>query len=244
MRKPDIYPSPEALCVAAADFWLAAYSAAIIEHDDFHVALSGGTTPKHLYEKLATPEYQSKINWQKVHIYFGDERFVPLDHPDSNYKMASDALLSKVDCPASNIHAVAVNLASAELAAAHYEMLLEKQLPKNDKNTSQFDLVLLGLGTDGHTASLFPGTDAVNESQKLCRGVFVKKLESWRVSITFPVINNAKKILLLSEGRSKIEIINTLTDEKTPEQLFPVQHVRQSNGFFWYVDQAAIGSNS
>jgi len=250
MKLPSSYPSPSALCTAAADFWLAAYSAAILEHGSFHVAFSGGTTPKKLYEKLATPAYQSKIDWQKVHIYFGDERFVPLDHPDSNYNMASKALLSHINCPAENIHPVSVESGSAEKAAALYEATLRNHLPANNlptnnlsistENKPQFDLVLLGLGPDGHTASLFPGTDAVNEKVKLCRAVFVEKFDSWRVSITFPVINNAKKILLLSEGSSKADIIKSLTDDNTPELQYPVQHVSQTNGFSWYVDGAAV----
>ncbi|MDH3327427.1 MAG: 6-phosphogluconolactonase [Gammaproteobacteria bacterium] len=239
MRSPNIYPSADELCSAAADFWLAAYSAAVIEHGSFHVALSGGTTPKRLYEKLATAPYQSKINWQNVHIYFGDERFVPLDHPDSNYNMANTALFALIDCPPSNIHPVSVESESADFAANQYEAVLLKELPKNSNNTPQFDLVLLGLGPDGHTASLFPGTDAVNEKIKLCRAVFVTKLDSWRVSITFPVINDAKNILLLSEGSGKVDIIKTLTDKNTPELSYPIQYVRQTSGFFWYADKAA-----
>ncbi len=238
MKKPTIFPTPDALCSAAADFWLTAYSAAILSHGSFHVALSGGTTPKKLYEKLATPTYQSKIEWGKVHFYFGDERFVPLDHPDSNYKMAKNALLSKIDCPASHIHPVAVEQESAEAAAAQYGTTLTQHLPANNK----FDLVLLGLGADGHTASIFPGTDAVNEKSKLCRAVFVKKMDSWRVTITFVVINNATNVLLLSEGSTKAHIINTLLAVDTPEFQFPVQHVHQSEGFFWYIDQAAISA--
>lgn len=254
MKQPTIYPTPDKLCEAAADFWLAAYSAAIIEHDSFHVAFSGGTTPKKLYEKLATSSFQSKINWKKVHIYFGDERFVPLDHADSNYNMANNALLNGIDCPEANIHTVNVAANDAEAAAAEYEATLVKYLPQNNKNKPQFDLVLLGLGPDGHTASLFPETDAVNEKEKLCRAVYVgnfcgKRMDSWRVSITFVAINSAAKILLLSEGSSKADIIKSLTTlqntsqttSQTNDLQYPVQHVRQDHGFFWYADQAAIG---
>lgn len=239
MKKPIVYPSPEELCTAAADFWVAAYAAAVIAHDSFHVALSGGTTPKKLYEKLATAAYQSKINWHKVHIYFGDERFVPLDHADSNYNMAAKALLSKTDCPAANIHAVNVTSDSAEAAATQYETTLMKYVPIAQAQ-ARFDLVLLGLGPDGHTASLFPDTPAVNEKKKQCTAVYVEKLESWRVSITFTAINNANKILLLSEGSAKKEIIQALTSQSDSERHYPVQYVRQTDGFFWYVDQAAI----
>jgi len=239
MKHPTVYPSPETLCTAAADFWVAAYSAAIIARDSFHVAFSGGTTPKKLYEKLATPEYQSKINWHKVHIYFGDERFVPLDHDDSNFKMVNQALLINIDCPATNIHPVNVSLHSAEAAAKQYEKTLIQHLPSS--NGPQFDLVMLGLGPDGHTASLFPDTDAVNETTKQCVAVYVKKMDSWRVSITFTAINNAHKILLLSEGSSKQEIIRAVTNnDEATTFLYPIQRVRQSDGFFWYADQAAV----
>jgi len=263
MRSPDIYPTANDLCEAAADFWLAAYAAAVIEHDSFHVALSGGTTPKKLYERLATPAYQEKINWKKVHIYFGDERLVPLEHTDSNYNMAKKAMLSQINCPDSHIHHAPVELftglspseqssnreqnKAAEAVARKYDELLQKSLPSApDKQPTkkaispQFDLVLLGLGPDGHTASLFPGTEAVNVTDRLCSAVFVERLKSWRISITFPVINNAKKILLLSEGSSKVDIIKELTNKDTPTLKYPVQHVRQTNGFFWYVDQAAV----
>jgi len=240
MQSPEIYATADELCTAAADFWVANYAAAMIEHGSFHVALSGGTTPKRLYQKLATPEYLAKINWKNVHIYFGDERFVPLDNKDSNFNMANTAFLSTIDCPDSNIHPVAVDSTSAIEAAEQYEIELRNHLPVNNDNQPQFDLVLLGLGPDGHTASLFPGTDAVKEQEKLCTGVYVEKLDSWRISITFPVINQAKKILLLSEGHSKIEIIKTLTDKNTPENSYPVQRVRQSSGFFWFADKAAV----
>ena len=242
MQKPDIYPNSSALCTAAAEFWLTSYTQAIAAHGQFYVALSGGTTPKRLYEKLAAEPYRNKINWQDVHIFFGDERFVALDHPDSNFNMANTALLSQVDIPRDNIYPVPVDTGSAEVAADLYAKTLKNTLPDSSTGIPQFDLVLLGLGPDGHTASLFPGTSAVEETEKFCSAVYVEKFDSWRVSITFPIINAARDILLLTEGSGKHDIIEQLTNDNIADNQYPIQRVKQTN-FHWFADQAAMQGN-
>lgn len=239
MQKPDVYPDSNKLCTAAADFWLKCYAKAIAEHGQFYVAFSGGTTPKRLYEKLATGSYRNKINWQDVHIFFGDERFVALDHPDSNFNMANTALLSQVNIPGDNIHPVPVDVESAEAASVLYADTLKNTLPHSPADIPQFDLVLLGLGPDGHTASLFPGTPAVEETKKYCSAVYVEKFDSWRVSITFPIINAARNILLLTEGSGKHKIIKQLTNDNIADNQYPIQRVKQTN-FHWFADQAAM----
>ncbi|HFE38401.1 MAG TPA: 6-phosphogluconolactonase [Gammaproteobacteria bacterium] len=236
---PEIYENSLSLHRAAADYFLKVYQAAVTSQDMFHVALSGGTTPKHLYKLLAQSEYAEQIDWSKVSVYFGDERFVPHTHNDSNFKMASQALLQHVAIPETNIHKVATNLATAQLAAEDYEMQLMQHLPKNDFNKIQFDLILLGLGPDGHTASLFPDTNILQQQTKYCDAVFVKKFNSWRISITFPVINQAKHILLLSEGAAKSDIVYALSQTNAENLIYPVQMIKPQNTMHWYIDKSA-----
>lgn len=239
MISPTIYEDSPTLHIAAADYFLKIYQTCIDKQRTFHVALSGGTTPKYLFQLLAKPPYADRINWSKVHVYFGDERFVPHTHDDSNFKMASQALLDHVKLPQANIHPVATHLETAQLAAENYQSVLNESLSKDANGTPQFDLVLLGLGPDGHTASLFPETDILQQYNKLCDAVFVKKFDSWRISITFPVINNARHILLLSEGDGKIEIIKELVNAGEDEEKYPVQRIKPKNEMCWYIDKAA-----
>jgi len=234
MITPNIFDNSSSLHIAAADYFLKVYNSSITQQDAFHVALSGGTTPKHLFQLLAKPPYIDKIDWSKVSIYFGDERFVAHSHDDSNFKMASQALLNHVNLPKDNIHPVATNMENATVAADNYNQLLAENLP-----SSRFDLILLGLGPDGHTASLFPGTGILTETKKLCDAVYVEKFDSWRTSITFPVINQAKHILLLSEGKGKIDIIQELVNAKPDEVKYPIQMIQAENEMRWYIDKAA-----
>jgi len=239
MIKPKIFESAKVLHKAAADYFLSCYKNAVTEHGDFHIALSGGGTPRALYQLLAEEPYKSAIDWQKVHCYFGDERFVAHDHQDSNFKMATEALLSHVDFNENHIHAVPTELSDAKTAAEAYENTLKKHLPKNSDQQLSFDLVLLGLGTDGHTASLFPDTTALTEEQALCVAVYVEKMQSWRVTITFPVINQAKHILLLSESVTKADIIKSLSEWTDPTPGYPIQRVNPQFEMCWYIDNAA-----
>jgi len=239
MISPTIFKDSPTLHIAAADYFLKIYQKCIEEKNVFHVALSGGTTPKYLFQLLAKSPYAEKINWSKVHIYFGDERFVPHTHDDSNFKMASQALLEHVELPQANIHQVATDLANAHLAAENYQSIMNEFLSKDANGTPQFDLVLLGLGPDGHTASLFPDTDILQQHKKLCDAVFVKKFNSWRISITFPVINHAKHILLLSEGDGKVDIVKELVNIEQNEKKYPVQMIKPENEMCWYIDKAA-----
>jgi len=240
MKKPSIYENSSDLCIAAADFFVTRYQKAIQDHGVFHIALSGGSTPKRLYEMLATSTYCEKIDWSNVHFFFGDERYVPYSHDDSNYRMANLALFSQIDIPTENIHAMPVDEPDAKLAAQAYETELTEQLIHSNNDLPQFDLVLLGLGADGHTASLFPGTDAIHEQNHYCCAVYVEEKQSWRISLTFPIINNAVHILLLSEGEAKREIIQKLTALPADSRKFPIQYVNQDSRFSWYADSDAI----
>lgn len=239
MIKPDIFENSSSLHIAAADYFLARYQDALKRHNAFHVSLSGGTTPKYLYQILAKSPYCEQIEWKKVYIYFGDERFVAHSHDDSNYKMASQALLLNVSIPPNNIHAVATELANASAAAEDYQQQLSQHLPNDDQGNAQFDLVLLGLGPDGHTASLFPGTAILDEYDKLCDAVYVEKFDSWRISLTYAAINNASSILLLSEGSGKADIIHELVNSPSSDKKYPIQSVTPSNNMHWFIDKAA-----
>ena len=234
MISPTIFRDAKQLHESAAEHWIRCCSEAITRHGSFHVALSGGTTPKALFQLLASNPYVTTIPWDKIHFYF-----VPKEHNDSNFKMASDAMLSKIPCNPQQIYAVDTSLVDAATAAAAYEQLLKDKLPKDPQGVQHFDLVLLGLGPDGHTASLFPDTAALTENNKTCTAVYVEKFKSWRITITFPVINLANNILLMSEGAGKADIIKELLINKKDTLTYPVQRIEPQGNMLWYVDKAA-----
>src|SRR5918994_2807823 len=170
------------------------------------VALSGGSTPQHLYSLLASPDYKAQIPWSNVELFWGDERCVPPDHPESNFRMAQEALLSKIKIPSENIHRMRGEQES-QAAAAEYEKELQKIFGLNSGALPRFDLILLGIGEDGHTASLFPNSDALNETKHLVVAPFVAKLNSYRLSLTLPVLNNAANVWFLVMGTSKADAV-------------------------------------
>jgi 6-phosphogluconolactonase len=221
--------------VAAAEFQTAAESA-IAEHDWFSVALSGGNTPRSFYSLLAQ-EYKTALPWNKIHFFFGDERYVPADHPDSNYRMANEALFSQISIPAENIHRVRTEL-SPESAASEYESELRSQFGLKSNDLPRLDLVLLGLGDDGHTASLFPGSAAVQETSCLVVANWVEKFQGFRITLTFPVLNHAAEVLFLVSGASKAQILREVLGSGTTE--FPAQRVRPDHGrLLWLADKDA-----
>jgi 6-phosphogluconolactonase len=213
------YNSYESLSTAAAHFFTATYSRSIAAHDKFTVALSGGNTPKRLYELLATPEFSKNINWKKVFIFFSDERYVPHTDLESNFKMAADTLLNHIAIPRKNIFAIPVSV-TPKKDAAGYEALVKKIT--SDTKFS-FDLVLLGMGADGHTASLFPGNDILNEKTRLVKEVFLKEKNIYRISFTLPLLNRAKQILLLVNGEEKKSILQRVSSNRKTKTPLPVQ---------------------
>jgi len=214
-------------------------NASMNQHGAFHFALAGGSTPKVVYERLAAPEYRNQINWQKTHIWFGDERCVPADHPDSNYRMAFQALLNQVSVPESNIHRIAGEQ-QPEQAVNHYADELDRHIPKSAQGFPVFDLMLQGLGPDGHTASLFPETPALEVNDRSVTAVYVEKMDSWRVSMTFPVLNAASNLLFLVAGAGKSEIILDLFHQNNSDRKpYPVEMLRPSGCVEWFLDEAA-----
>jgi 6-phosphogluconolactonase len=207
----------------------------------FAVALSGGSTPRALYSLLAGDEFQSQVPWNRVHFFWGDERCVPPEHPDSNYRMAFETLLSKAPVPEKNIHRIEGE-EKPEIAAAKYEKAIRDFFQLADSELPRFDLILLGLGDDGHTASLFPGSEALQETRRLAVATYVEKLKSHRVTLTLPVLNHAANIFFLVAGENKTGILKDVLQRESSKN-FPAQQIDPPNGrLVWFVDQAADAS--
>lgn len=222
------------LIIAAADTFVASSAAAISARGVFHVALAGGSTPRGLYEKLATTEYVGQVDWDNVHIYFGDERCVLPDHDDSNYKMADTTMLSKVPLPEANIHRVKTEDGVAPDVAINYGYVLEKHL-----NGAPLDLVLLGLGPDGHIASLFPDSDALEVTDSTVTSLYVEKFDSFRVTFTYATINAAHQVIVFIAGEAKAEIVHAISNDLVSG--LPVQRLAPQGKYYWYMDTAAAG---
>lgn len=237
----QIVANADALYRIAAAEVLSCAEAAVREKGAFTVVLSGGSTPKGLYTLLADEaSWREQVPWEKTHFFWGDERHVPPDHPDSNYRMAHDAMLSKVPIPAANIHRIKSEYADAEQAAQEYEQALRTffQLPAGQYPC--FDLVLLGLGPEAHTASLFPGAQALHEHQRLVVATWVGKFYAERITLTAPVLNTAARIVFLVSGTEKaLPLTAVLEGRYEPEQL-PAQLIQPRHGrLLWLVEQAA-----
>ncbi len=240
-----IFENIDALYAALEEQWQLVAHAAIADHGAFHVALAGGSTPRNFYKKLAQQSAIDESYWHNTHIYFGDERCVSQDHPDSNYRMAKETLLSVAPLLPGHVHAMFSADLSVEENVAQYDTLLHDTLPLDAKGCPVFDLVLLGMGEDGHTASLFPETDILHESEKPVAAQFVQKLNAWRMSLTFPVINAASHVAVLVAGGAKAKVLadifsadNNATDNNAVVR-YPVQQVDPTGQLDWYLDTSA-----
>lgn len=224
---------------AAADEFASLAAQAVHRKGSFCVALSGGSTPKGLYTLLASKDAPA-IPWAQTSVFFGDERLVPLEHPDSNYHMANEALLSKVPLLPENVLRVRTEEASAEAAALRYESVVKNYFALRPNEFPRFDLILLGLGPDGHTASLFPCTAALDERHRLVVANRVEKLKAQRITFTYPVINHAACVMFLVSGKEKAEILREVLENSKAE--LPAQRVRPVDGrLLWLIDQPAAG---
>jgi 6-phosphogluconolactonase len=224
---------------AAADF-AAQASAAVRTNGRFTVALSGGSTPKTLYSLLAT---KPGIPWDKIYFFWGDERHVPPDQPESNYRMANEALLSSVPIPAGNIFRVHAEEKDAAASALQYEQTLKDFFHLSPGEVPRFDLIYLGVGPDGHTASLFPGTSALNETQRLVVANWVPKFNTYRITFTFPVLNAGACVMFLMCGADKAATLHEVL-ENTAANL-PSQKVNPVPGkLIWMMDEAAASTLS
>jgi len=231
-----VFQDPEAVCRALADWLVNLAADAARERGRFSIALSGGSTPKRLYELLASDDFRNRVDWQTWHVFWGDERVVPSDDERNNARMAHDALLNHVPIPPKQLHILRTDV-MPESAAAEYETLLRDFF---EQTPTTFDLVLLGLGDDGHTLSLFPGTDVVEEDSVWVRTVFLEKQDMFRLTLTAPVVNWADCVAFLVTGESKTEVVNEVIHG--PEGVFPAQRIRPLNGnLHFFLDEAAAG---
>ncbi|MGD8534917.1 MAG: 6-phosphogluconolactonase [Candidatus Aminicenantes bacterium] len=214
--------------------------AAVDERGQFSMALSGGRTPELLYNLLAN-EYSDMMGWNAIHLFWGDERYVPPDHPDSNFRMAHHAWISKVPIPPENIHCMQTEKETPEKAAESYERILIEFFKASEKMPdTTFDVMLLGIGIDGHTASLFPGSPALSEkgrwvvSAEAPASVFPKK----RITLTLPVINNSREVFFLAFGEEKKNVIKAILEEaERARRAYPAAMVSARERLLWYVDK-------
>ena len=231
-----VLPDAAELPHEAAERIVTAAAAKLADIDHlFSLVLSGGSTPKLLYELLASDPYRCRLNWSKVEIYFGDERCVPPDHPESNYLMAHTAMLSKLPIPEPNIHRMRGEL-PPEQAATEYGQLLKVKFHHGGP-----DMVLLGMGDDGHTASLFPGTAALDEQHHRCVANHVEQLKTWRITMTYPFLNRAAAVMILVEGAKKAQRLHEVLEGPRDLKRLPIQGIHPAGKLTWLVDAAAAG---
>jgi len=226
--------------LAAGEFARLA-AGAVAKRGRFAVALSGGTTPAGLYGVLASDaRLRGAVPWGRTQVFWGDERQVPSEHPDSNYRLAREVLLSKVPVPEVNVHRIQGDLPDASEAARRYEDDMRASLELGEGELPRFDLVLLGLGADGHTASLFPGTEALQEKHRAATANWVDTLRSWRITLTAPAINRARAVMFLVCGGDKAEAVKAVLEKPRNSEVPPARLVRPRSGtVLWYMDPAA-----
>jgi 6-phosphogluconolactonase len=232
-----IYADAEAVARAAAENFVALARKSAGESGHFSVALSGGSTPRRIYELLASDEFASRVDWSKVHAFFGDERCVPPDDDASNYRMARETLLSRVAIPPQNVHRM-IGEGDALANARLYEDELRAFF--GDASLPRFDLIMLGLGEDGHTASLFPESPALDERAAWVVANRVEKLGAYRLTLTAPVISHAANVMFVATGAGKAERLREIIEGVREPQRLPAQLIRPTGGALtWYVDRAA-----
>lgn len=210
------------------------------EQDRFTICLSGGSTPKKLYQLLATENFKDKIDWKKFHVFWGDERFVPFADDRNNAKMALDVLLDHVPVPSEQIHIIRTDI-EPEDSANEYEKILRKYFSANrDEKPVSFDLTLLGLGDNAHTLSLFPGYEIVHEKNSWVLPVFLKEQNMTRITLTAPVVNFSKQTAFLVAGQDKSDALVHVLEGHFAPDLYPAQLIQPANGeLFWFVDESA-----
>ena len=226
-----VLPTAAATARAAAQLFSDVAAKAAAERGIARIAISGGTTPKSMFQLLADPAepFVNRVPWDRIELYWVDERCVPPDHAESNYRMTKEALLSKVPLPAERVHRMEGEL-DPEVAAARYESAIRNSFRLEGAETPTFDLVLLGMGDDGHTASLFPHTDALNEMSHIVVPNHVPQKDSWRVTLTWPVINQGREVAFLIEGEGKAEVLHDVFLGPYQPETYPSQLIRPASG--------------
>jgi len=236
--------TPQELFSAAAEEVVRSAEEAVAARGRFTIALSGGSTPKNLFTLLAT-NARSTLPWDRMFFFWGDERHVPPTDPDSNYRMADEAMLSKIPVAAGNVFRIPTENPDASAAAEAYEQTLRRFFQLGPGAFPQFDLILLGMGPDGHTASLFPSTVALQEKSRLVVANWVEKLKASRITLTLPVLNAARCIAFLVSGTDKADALKAVLEGDASGEQYPSKLVRPSDGrLIWLVDRAAASGLS
>jgi len=238
-----ILKNTDELSIVAADFIVEHVNKVLAEKDRFTWALSGGSTPEKLHHLLASDAYRNKIDWTKIHIFWGDERFVPFNDERNNAKMAFDTLLNYVPVKKEHIHVMQTENISPEESAKNYEKILNEYF-QEDENT--FDLILLGMGDDGHTLSLFPGkTEVIHEEERECISLWLESQNMYRITLTHPVANRSSQILFLTTGSKKANALHEVLEGSYNPDLYPSQIIKPVNGeLHWFVDEEAASEVS
>jgi 6-phosphogluconolactonase len=238
-----IAPTPAAVAQAAAEFFTSKVVAAVQARGLARVAISGGTTPKTMFALLAdsAQPFVKQVPWDKLDLFWVDERCVPPDHPESNYRMTKEALLSKVPLPAERIHRMEGEL-DPEAAAARYESVLRTAFKLEGAQTPTFDLILLGMGDDGHTASLFPHTEALHDMTHLIVANHVPQKDAWRITLTWPVINQGREVAFLIEGPGKAQVLHDVFLGPYDPETHPSQLIRPASGVLTLLLDAAAAA--
>jgi 6-phosphogluconolactonase len=234
-----VFTDPDAVAQAAAEIVAEAAEGAIAERGSFSISLAGGSTPKKLYELLAQVPHRSRIDWPRVHVFFGDERVVPPDHKDSNYRTAREALLSKVPIPGDNVYRMRGEIDPRQ-AAKEYGLMLKEKFGDGAP-----DVTLLGMGADGHTLSLFPGTGAVKEREHRVVANYADNSttgRSWRITMTAPFVNRSRQVLFLVTGADKAKTVSEVLEGPSDPDHLPAQLIAPTAGeLIWLLDAAAAG---
>ena len=236
-NKIEVFDTQELLSRAATEFIIKLANESVLEHGNFSISLSGGSTPEQLFVLLASDEYKTRMPWANTFIFWGDERYVPLNDQRNNWYVARTLLLDKIDIPAANIFAIPVNLEPAAKAAQTYEQTMKNffgnELP-------QFDLIMLGIGENAHTASLFPHTAVIHEQKEWVSALYVDEVKMYRITMTALLINNARNVLFLAAGQGKAEVLKTvLTASYNPDE-YPAQLISPTQGnLYWFIDKKA-----
>lgn len=232
----EVAPDAAGLATRAATRIVATARRAVADRGECVLMLSGGSTPRATYARLASPEFAGQVDWSRVHITLGDERCVAHDDPRSNFGMIREILTSRVPIPMANVHPIPVDRAPTEAALA-YERTLRSLL-----GSGRPDLVMLGLGDDGHTASLFPGHAAVREQVRWVVAENIAEQVMWRISVTPPLLNSAREVIFLVSGASKADVLRSVLEPPRDPDSLPAQAIHPGSGRLdWLVDEAAAG---
>jgi 6-phosphogluconolactonase len=254
-----VYKDADELSHSVADWITAVIGETLKDKDRFTIALSGGSTPKALHKILASPPHKDQIDWSRLHVFWGDERDVPFEDERNNAKMAYDTLLNYVPVPASQVHIMKTDL-DPDASAAEYEKILHQYfdaVPGAATSSSgaagnhggsrellpaSFDLVLLGMGDDGHTLSLFPGTEVVHEETAWVKAFYLKSQDMYRITLTRPIVNRSSRVAFLTAGAAKAHALQEVLMGSYNPDLYPSQTIKPQKGeLHWFVDEAAAG---